>query len=87
MIRSTARENTDALAELAHQTGGIFYENDNDLLRGIRRAFADGRERYLLAYVPEKKAEDGKYRKIDVIVRDKKWRVNAKAGYSAATSH
>jgi VWFA-related protein len=87
MIRSTARENTDALSELAHQTGGTFYENDNDLLAGIRRAFADGRERYLLAYVPENKSEDGKYRKIEVIVRDKKWRVNAKAGYWAATTH
>jgi VWFA-related protein len=82
MIRSTAHENTDALAELAHQTGGLFYENDNDLFKGIERAFADGREYYVLAYVPENPALDGHYRKIEVTVKGK-WRVNAKAGYWA----
>jgi len=83
MIRSTARENTDALAELAHQTGGIFYEHDNDLLKGIQQAFADGREYYSLAYVSDNKALDGKYRQIEVKVRGGKWKVNAKAGYWA----
>jgi VWFA-related protein len=83
MIRSTARENTDALAELAHQTGGLFYENDNDLFKGIERAFADGREYYVLAYVPDNPALDGRYRKIEVTVKGK-MRVNAKAGYWAA---
>jgi hypothetical protein len=42
MIRSTAHENTDALAELAHQTGGLFYESGNDLFKGIERQ-VDGR--------------------------------------------
>jgi len=83
MIRSTARENTDALAELAHQTGGIFYEHDNDLLKGIQQAFADGREFYSLAYVSDNRALDGKYRQIEVKVRGGKWKVNAKAGYWA----
>ena len=64
IMRSTARENTDALAELAHQTGGLFYESDNNLLKGQQRAFADGREYYVLSYVPANKALDGKYRKI-----------------------
>jgi VWFA-related protein len=82
MIRSTAYENTDALAQLAHQTGGLFYENDNDLFKGIERAFADGREYYVLAYVPDNTAIDGRYRKIEVTVKGKR-RVNAKAGYWA----
>ncbi len=80
---SAARESTDVLAELAHQTGGLFFENNNDLLKGLRQAAADGREYYLLAYVPDNKTTDGTYRKIVVTVRDAKWRVNAKAGYWA----
>lgn len=31
-----ARENTDALSELARETGGLFFENNNDLLKGAR---------------------------------------------------
>jgi len=80
---SAARESTDMLAELAHQTGGLFFENNNDLLKGLRQAAADGREYYVLAYVSDNKATDGTYRKIVVTVRDPKWRVNAKAGYWA----
>jgi VWFA-related protein len=81
---SVARENTDALALLAHQTGGTFFENDNDLFKGIHRAFADGREYYVLAYAPTNRTVDGKFRKISVSVKKQKsMRVNAKAGYWA----
>lgn len=80
---SVARAKTDALAELAHETGGVFFENSNDLLKGIRRAFADGREYYMLTYVPTNAAEDGKFRKISVEVKQNLY-VNAKAGYWAA---
>ncbi len=80
---SAAHESTDVLAELAHQTGGLFFENNNDLLKGLRQAVADGREYYVLAYVPENKTMDGTYRKIVVTVRKPDWRVNAKAGYWA----
>jgi VWFA-related protein len=78
-----ARENTDALAELARETGGLFFENSNDLFKGIQRAFADGREYYVLAYAPKNKLEDGVFRHIWVEVNNKKWHVNAKAGYWA----
>lgn len=80
---SAAKESTDALAELARETGGVFFENSNDLMRGIQQAVADGREYYLLAYVPDNDAMDGKYRKISVTLRDPKWQVHAKPGYWA----
>jgi Tol biopolymer transport system component len=35
--RSAARENTDALVQLAHETGGFFFENSNDLIKGMRQ--------------------------------------------------
>ena len=84
-VMSAAHENTDALFQLAHETGGLFFENSNDLFKGIHRAFADGRESYLLAYVPTNNTLDGKYRKIKVDVKGKKLLVNAKAGYWATS--
>lgn len=80
---SVAHESTDALAELAHQTGGVFFENNNDLLKGIEKAFADSRDYYLLAYSPANTSFDGKYRTIRVKVKGKGLTVNAKAGYWA----
>ena len=79
-----AWENGDILAELAHETGGLFVENNNDFSKGIARALADARECYVLAYVPKNEALDGKYRRITVEVSGgKKLQVNAKAGYWA----
>lgn len=78
---SAARESTDALSRLARETGGTFYENNNDLLKGIRQAVVDGREYYVLSYVPDGTAPDGKYRKIQVTVKRSGWLVHAKAGY------
>lgn len=79
-----ARENTDVLAQLARDTGGLFFENNNDLSKGIARALADARQYYVLAYVPKNEILDGKYRRITVeLSGNKKFRVNAKAGYWA----
>ena len=39
----------------------------------------------MLAYVPANAAQDGKFRKIEVRVRDKKAAVNAKRGYWATS--
>jgi VWFA-related protein len=80
---SVAHENTDALAQLARETGGLFFENSNDLFRGIQRAFSDGREHYVLAYSPTDPTPDGKFRKITVEVNRKGAVVQAKAGYWA----
>jgi VWFA-related protein len=80
---SVARENTDALFQLAHETGGTFFENDNDLFKGIQHAFADSREYYMLAYSPTNTATDGTFRKITVEVKNRKVQVNAKSGYWA----
>jgi VWFA-related protein len=80
---TAAHENSDALYQLAHETGGTFFENNNDLLKGIQHAFDDSREYYLLAYSPSNKAADGTFRKIAVEVKGRKVLVNAKAGYWA----
>lgn len=80
---SIAQNQQLTLSELAATTGGISFLNRNDILTGLQRAFADGRDYYMLAYVPTNPTADGKFRKIDVRVRDSKARVNAKRGYWA----
>jgi len=76
-------ENQDAMTELAVSTGGIFYHNSNDLLKGLRQAIADGHEYYLLAYSSTHKTPDGKFREIRVDVKRKDVMVRAKRGYWA----
>ncbi len=72
------------LSEIAGETGGTSFKNSNDIFLGLQRSFADGREYYVLAYTPSNENQDGKFRKIEVRVRDKKARVNAKRGYWAS---
>jgi VWFA-related protein len=79
----SAAEKDDGLRALAEATGGLFFGNSNDVLKGMRRALADGRAYYVLAYTPSNSATDGKFRKIQVLVEGKKLRVQAKQGYWA----
>src|SRR5579862_9474654 len=51
VMNEVALSEGDTLAEMANATGGTIFRNRNDLLTGLKRAFADGREYYTLAYV------------------------------------
>jgi VWFA-related protein len=87
-MNSNATEAGQTLSEIAAATGGTAFHNSNNILNGLQRAFADGREYYVLAYVPGNSNLDGKFRAISVRVRDSKLAVNAKRGYWATgTSH
>lgn len=44
---TSAAEKDDALQELAEATGGLFFGNSNDALKGMRRALADGNAYYV----------------------------------------
>jgi len=77
-------DDESAMNELAATTGGVFYHNSNDLLKGLRQSFADGREYYVLSYVSSNAAADGKFRAITVQVAGKNLVVRAKHGYWAA---
>lgn len=73
----------DGLQQLAEETGGLFFHNSNDILKGLRRALEDGRAYYLLVYVPSNRRPDGKFRKILVQVDGKNLNIRAKQGYWA----
>jgi len=78
-----SRESGNSLAEIAAATGGIFIHNTNDLLAGMRRVLADGRDYYILSYVSNNSNMDGKFRTITIKLRDSKLTVRAKRGYWA----
>ncbi len=71
------------MEQLARATGGVYF-HDGDMLRQFRSALADGREYYVLAYVPKNSTRDGKFRSITVETTDKKLSIRAKSGYWAA---
>ena len=85
-LNNIAMDAGQTLSEIAAATGGRAYQNSNDLFAGLKKAFADGREYYMLAYVSSNEAQDGKFRKIEVKVRDSKATVNAKRGYWATAT-
>jgi VWFA-related protein len=56
------------LQEVAEETGGRAYLNDNDLDRAVASAVENGANYYTIAYVPPGEHLDGKYHKIQVSV-------------------
>jgi VWFA-related protein len=74
---------SDANAALAADTGGRQLARSNDHSRGLRAVMADASAYYLLGYVPERDAADGKFHQIDVRVRRNGVRVIARKGYWA----
>jgi VWFA-related protein len=78
-----SRDAGNALAEIAEATGGVFIHNTNDLLAGMQRVFADGRDYYVLSYVSKDSNMNGKFRTITIKLRDSKLSVRAKRGYWA----
>jgi VWFA-related protein len=71
------------LGDLAESTGGFLIANTNDLWAGFRRIETDMRNYYLLTYVPQNDAFDGRFREIAVKVRRPGVRVHARNGYFA----
>lgn len=71
--RTMGRADTIAAQEflftLAADTGGRTFLNTNDLTRGMRRAWDDGRRYYLIGYVPPAERKAGKWHRIEVKVR------------------
>jgi VWFA-related protein len=83
IMNDNARAASDTLSEIAETTGGTAFRNSNDIFAGLQRAFADGRQYYVLAYASSNSNLDGKFRAISVQVGDSKLSVQAKRGYWA----
>ncbi len=81
-------QNGAALEGLAHNTGGLFLHNSNDLAHEFKEAFTDGQVAYMLAYraTHSPDAKDDGFHKIRVEVKRRDVIVRAKTGYYASAS-
>jgi hypothetical protein len=62
-------------------TGGLYFDNRNDVDRVIGDAQELGSNYYTLTYQPPMGTDDGKYRKIEVTLRNPSLRAMTKTGY------
>jgi len=76
--------NIDTMGVLADDTGGRVFAHTNALDRSITRAVDDGRLTYVLGYYPTSSALNGRFRRIDVKLKDRKLLVRHRAGYLAS---
>lgn len=82
-ISPIASEESPPMRQIAQASGGVYYHDGGELLKQFRAVLAEGREYYVLAYVPKNGTRDGRFRSISVET-DKKLNIRAKPGYWAA---
>jgi VWFA-related protein len=73
------------LRSVAGDTGGQSFLNTNDLSAGLRRAWVDAGEYYLIGYRPAVTPKSGTYHKIEVRLRRAELDLRYRRGYYAAT--
>jgi uncharacterized protein with FMN-binding domain len=66
---------------LVHSTGGVFFSDRNDVDAAIHEAQELGSNYYTVTYQPPAGFADGKYRQIEVTLRDSNLRAMTKTGY------
>ncbi|PYX33696.1 MAG: hypothetical protein DMG80_05090 [Acidobacteria bacterium] len=80
---SSATASQETMREIASETGGRAYVNQNEIKDGVAMALADERASYTIGYYPENKKWDGKYRTIKVKVSQGDIQVRHRKGYFA----
>lgn len=73
----------ETMREIAAETGGKAYYNQNEIKTGVGLAMADDSASYTLGYYPDDKKWDGKYRSIKVKVDREGTEVRHRRGYFA----
>jgi len=80
---STQQTNQGTMEEIALQTGGKIYKNQNEIKDGVTLAISDDKASYSLGYYPESKKWDGKFRSLKVKVDQGDVHVRYRKGYYA----
>jgi VWFA-related protein len=80
----------EGLAYLAHETGGLFIRNTNDLGGGVRRVLEDQRGYYLIGFRPSEEVFDpvkgrARFNKFEVRVKRAGLNVRTRAGFFGYT--
>ena len=72
-----------AMEALAAATGGEAVASTNDMSGALARAIANGAHYYTISYAPTDATVDGKFRRIDIRVSDRKYKLAYRRGYYA----
>ena len=80
------RDRLESLHDLALATDGLAVVNSNDLDKGLRRISDDLTSYYLLGYYSTNTKLDGKFRRLQVRVKQPGVQIRARRGYRAATA-
>lgn len=80
---SSSIDSQEAMREMARETGGRAYVNQNEIKMGVERAFEDESAAYTIGYYPENKKYDNKYRSIKVKVKRDGVEIQSRRGYYA----
>src|SRR5262249_40590226 len=80
---STNTDSIETMREMARETGGRAYVNQNEIKDGVAQAFADQSAVYTIGYYPENKKYDGQYRPIKVKLNKSGVEVFHRRGYYA----
>ena len=73
----------EAMEEMADRTGGIAFYNTNGIDGAVQKSIEDGSVYYTLAYYPDDKTWNGKFRKIQVKVKRPGVKLRYRLGYFA----
>jgi hypothetical protein len=78
----------DGMAVLAAGTGGTFYHNSNDLLRGFRELGMMPETMYVLGFAPSGVAADGRFHGLKVrLAAGQRYSLQARLGYTASSAN
>jgi len=80
---SALQASQGTMEEIAAQTGGKAYINQNEIKEGVALAASDEKASYSLGYYPENKKWDGKLRNIKVKVAQSDTQIRYRKGYFA----
>lgn len=80
---STNSDSQEEMREIARETGGRAFVNQNEIKIGVERAFDDQNAAYTIGYYPQNKKYDGKYRTIKVKVKKDGVEEQYRRGYFA----
>jgi VWFA-related protein len=80
---SAQRSSQGTMEEVAAQTGGKAYINQNDIKDGITLAVSDEKASYSLGYYPDNKKWDGKFRNLKVKVDQGDTQLRYRKGFYA----
>jgi VWFA-related protein len=71
------------MREIAAETGGKAYMNENEIRQGVALAVSDNNASYEIGYYPENKKWDGKYRNIKIKLAQGDAQIRHRKGYFA----